>query len=138
MSSQPDFYLEWGSDFVLTASGSIQPALNWDRVRQRIVRSFLTNSGIPLPDGSTTAPGYLFHRDYGLSGGALVDQNPTDPVLQDLKGRIQAACVADAATAPGSTPTITFEQPNGQTFEIFVSVLLVNGKSGNFGLTFEG
>ena len=50
---------------------------------------------------------------------------------------IVSACVADAATSPGSTPSVTFKQPNGQTFEIFVSVQLVNGKAGTFGLTFE-
>ena len=51
-----DFFLEWGQDLVLSSTGTIQTATGLDRVRQRIIRRFLTNGSQVLPNGNYTPP----------------------------------------------------------------------------------
>lgn len=130
-----DFYLEWNGDLVLTPTGSLQTAVGWDQVRERIIRNFLTNSAQTLPDGSTTPPDYVFAPSYGLGAGALVDQNPDAAFVADLTSRMRAAVMSDAAVDPGSVPKITITRPTGDTYEVFVDVTLSNGQQGQVAIT---
>lgn len=129
-----DIYCEYGGDFVMTPNGSLQAAVHWDQIREKIIRFMLTNSSTQLPDGSYTPPDYLFDPKWGLSGGALVDQTPTQAFLSTLKGRIRHAVLSCAEVDPGSEPTITIQQPDLRTYQIFVAVRLINGQSGQVAL----
>lgn len=124
-----DIYLEWGSDLIITPNGSIQTAVNWDQVRERIIRRIFTNRAERLPDGSYTVPDYIFDIAYGESGGALIDQNPTQAWLRDFNRRVRQGVLADAAVDPGSVPT-TVVRKYGSTYQIFVNVKLINGQPG--------
>lgn len=130
------FYLEWNGDLVLTPNGSVLMADGWDEVRERIIRRFLTNSALPLPDGSTTPPDYVFSPKYGLGAGALIDQNPDDQFMAQLTRRIREAVVADAATDPGSLPSIKITRPMIGLLQIFVGIRLAGGGQRSLSLTF--
>lgn len=131
----PDFYLEWNQDLVISPSGSILLAVGWDQVRERIIRNFLTNSATQLPDGSTTPPDYVFSPLFGLSAGALIDQNPTQAYVSDLIRRIRQACLSDVAVDPGSVPSVTVTRPQIGTIQVYVSVALVNGQQGSLSIS---
>lgn len=130
-----DFYLEWGGDFVLAPNGSIQTAVAWDQVRERIIRRFLTNSAQRLPDGSYTAPDYVFDINYGIGAGALVDQNPTHDWLLDLTGRMRRAVLADTAVDTSAVPQVVVTASGGNSYQVFVSVKLINGQSGRVSIS---
>lgn len=130
------FYLEWNGDLVLLPNGSVLMASGWDEVRERIIRRFLTNSAVPLPDGTTTPPDYIFSPLYGLGAGALIDQNPDANWTASFTSRMRQAVVADAATDPGSLPSILVTKPLIGAVQVFVSVQLISGAQGNFSMTF--
>lgn len=125
-----DMYCEWNNDFILTPSGDIQTAVGWDEVRQRIIRRLITNSAQVLPDGTTTAPDYVFHPLYGIGAGSLVGQNPTPAYIADLTGRINSAVMSDDAVDPGHVPTVVFSQPALNTWLVQIRVFLANGQVG--------
>lgn len=130
------FYLEWNGDLVLIPNGSVLMASGWDEVRERIIRRFLTNSAVPLPDGSTTPPDYVFDPAYGLGAGALIDQNPTANWTAGFTSRMRQAVVADAATDPGALPSILVTTPMIGAIQVFVSISLISGNQGVFSMTF--
>lgn len=132
----PSLYLEWNGDLVLTPNGSVLMASGWDEVRERIIRRFLTNSALPLPDGSTTPPDYVFSPSYGLGAGALIDQNPDQMFRQNFTRRMREAVVADAATDPGSLPSISLTTPMIGAIQIYVGINLISGQQGSFSITF--
>ncbi|OZB02844.1 MAG: hypothetical protein B7X58_16190, partial [Marinobacter sp. 34-60-7] len=80
--------------------------------------------------GSTTAPDYIWHPEFGIGMGALVDQNPTQQFLAELRRRINAAVLADAAVDPGVVPSVLIQQPTPSTYEVFVTVTLLSGQIG--------
>lgn len=131
----PDFYLDWNGDFILTPNGSIQMAVGWDLVRQRIVRNMLTNSAEQLPDGSFSRADYVFDPAYGNNGGELVDQTPTRTFMRDFERRVRAACLAEAEVDSSVPPvvTVTIAPPN--LCRIFVGVTLLDGSPGQFSVT---
>lgn len=128
------FYLEWNGDLILTPNGSVLMAQGWDEVRERIIRRFLTNSALPLPDGTTTPPDYIFDPLYGLGAGALIDQNPDASFIAGFTRRMREAVVADAATDPGSLPSITVTTPYIGALQVFVAVQLISGQQGSFSM----
>ena len=124
MAETPDLYCEWAQDLLITPSGDIQTAVGWDSVRQRIVRSLITNSAQQLPDGSTTAPDYVFHPKYGIGAGSLIGQNPTQAYQSNLIARINQAVLSDVSVDPGSVPTVIFQVPRPGEWVVFISVRL--------------
>lgn len=129
-----DLYLEWNGDLIRTPSGSVQGAVHWDRIRERIIRRFLTNSAQTLPDGSATPADYVFDPAYGIGAGALIDQNPTSAWLADLNRRMRQAVLSDAAVDPGSVPE-TIIKRSGARYQIFVNVTLINGQPGQVSIS---
>lgn len=128
------FYLEWNGDLVLNSAGSVQMAVGWDMVRERIIRRFLTNSSIALPDGTSTPPDYIFSPLYGLGAGALIDENPDASFRANLNRRMREAVVADSATAPGALPSIAITTPAIGFVQVFVTVQLISGEQGSFAI----
>jgi hypothetical protein len=130
-----DLYLEWNGDLVLTPNGSAQTAVNWDQARERIIRSFLTNSAQQLPDGSYTPADYVFDITFGEGAGALVDQNPDQAYILGLTQRMRQAVLSDASADPGQVPVIVITQPEPDTYQVFVSVPLIDGTQGSVSIT---
>lgn len=128
-------YLEWNGDLVLTANGSILMASGWDEVRERIIRRFLTNSAIPLPDGTTTPPDYVFDPLYGLGAGTLIDQNPDANWRANFTRRMREAIVADAAVAPSAVPSINITMPMIGLTQVYVGIQLISGQQASFSMT---
>jgi hypothetical protein len=116
-------FLEWNSDFQVTPSGSLQLAVGWDEVRQRIIRRVVTNPAQQLPDGTTTTPDYVFHPDYGIGLGAMVDQDVNDDFLRKVEGKITRGILQDASvTATSTPPSIQFYRPSPDTLWAVASV----------------
>lgn len=135
-NTQPaDIYLEWNDDLQLTASGSISLSFGWDHIRQRIVRRFLTNPAQRLPDGSSTPADYVFSPSYGIGAGALIDQNPTEAWIADLKRRMRQAVLSDAGVDPGAVPNVVITKPRGDAYQIFVNIKLISGQNAPLTLT---
>lgn len=130
-----DLFLDWNGDLILTPSGSVLMANGWDQVRERIIRRFLTNSAVPLPDGSTTPPDYVFSPLYGLSAGALIDQNPDDNFLAEFTRRMRAAVLSDAAVDPGAVPSVSITRPAIGMLQIFVGIKLISGQQGSLSIS---
>lgn len=130
------FYLEYNGDLVLTSNGSVLMATGWDEVRERIIRRFLTNPALPLPDGTTTPPDYIFSPLYGLGAGSLIDQNPDATFLTEFTRRMREAVVADAATSPGALPSISISTPQIGLIEVYVGIQLISGQQGSFSIQF--
>lgn len=130
-------YLDWNDDLQLTPSGSLQLAVEWDAVRQRIVRRVVTSAAQTLPDGSTTAPDYVWHSTYGVGLGKLVDQPLNQDLLTRLEGLITAGVLADAAVDSTAPPSIEFIRVNPNTLWINVSVTVIGVGPGviSFSLT---
>ena len=126
----PDLYCEWNDDLILTAKGDIQTASGWDRVRQRIVRSLITNSAQTLPDGSTTVSDYVFHPDYGLGAGSLIGQVPSQQWRADFISRVNRAVLQDISVNPGSVPVVKFSNPTPGTWIVYIAVQLSNNTTG--------
>lgn len=133
-----DFDLSWGQDLVLSSTGTLQTVTGLEQVIQRIIRSFLTDSSQVLPDGSRTAPGYVFDTAYGLSGGALVSQNPTRGWKNALIARVNQAVLSDVSVDPGVQPQVVIQQPQPSTMLIFVGFQLITGQPGNLSLQVGG
>jgi len=129
-------FLEWNGDLILTPNGSILMAVGWDMVRERIIRRFLTNSSLPLPDGTQTPPDYVFDTLYGLGAGALIDQNPDANFRTNFTRRMREAVVADAATSPGALPSILITTPMIGLIQVYVAIQLISGQQGSFSITF--
>ena len=129
-----DFYLDWNSDFVITPNGSIQTAVGWDQVRQRIVRRIITNKAQTLPSGVKTPADYVFHPGFGLSGGALVDENLNEEYIANLESVISQGVLEDADVESTTPPTIQYSQPNNETLWVIVSVLQKSGVPGQLAL----
>lgn len=106
-----DLLLPWGGTLSLTAAGTFATVTDLDYVDQRIVRNVLTNSAVPLPDGSTTPPDYPAHPEYGLSGGALVDEAISDDTIAAFKERVVAAVLGDTAVDQSVLPQTVVTQP---------------------------
>lgn len=133
-----DLLLEFGGDLVLTANGSIQTATGWDQVRERILRNLITNPLQTLPSGRITQPDYIFHVDYGFGAGSLVGQDVTVGFLEDLQSRIQTACSNDVAVDSSVPASVKFQEPSPGLLIVTISVLLLNGQSGQVSLSFGG
>ena len=129
------FYLEYNGDLVLTPNGSVLMASGWDEVRERIIRRFMTNSALPLPDGTTTPPDYVFDTGYGLGAGALIDQNPDADFRANFTRRMREAVVADSATDPSVIPSIIISTPAIGVLQVFVTMQLISGQQGRFSMT---
>lgn len=132
-----DVYLEYNGDLVITPDGSIQIADGWDQIRERIVRRFLTNSAIPLPDGTSTPADYVFSPLYGIGAGALIDQNPTADFVKQLTGRMRNAVLLDAAVSPGAVPAVRVSRPQIGVLQVYVTVTLVTGTTNTLSFTLD-
>lgn len=125
-----DFYLDWNGDFILTATGSIQAAVGWDRIRQRIIRRLITNSFQQLPSGRWTTSDYVFEPDFGLGMGAMVDNPFGEQLLAQLEARINRAVLEDDNIDSSVPPSVKFfKNPPNQLF-IAITVTLIGGVQG--------
>lgn len=126
----PTLYLEWGSDFTLTPSGSLQIASGWDEVRQRIERFLLTNPQAVALDGTPIPADYIFHITYGLGAGATIDTNVTSENINAMIQKTYNAVLSDPDVDPSYPPSVTFTQPQDHTLVLVIYVKLLSGQAG--------
>lgn len=88
-----------------------------------------------MPDGSTTPADYVFSPFYGLSAGALIDQNPDSKFMRDLTRRMRHAVLLDTAVDPGAVPHIKVQRPQVGTLQVFVTVKLTSGDTGRLSVS---
>ena len=91
---------------MLTSTGSFQTVTGIAYSEQRITRNVFTNSATPLPDGSTVAPDYNAHPEYGLNGGALVDRPYDDAWAASFSELAKAAVLSDNSVDTSVTPVV--------------------------------
>lgn len=127
-------YLEWNGDLVLECRTSIQTAVGWDEARQRIIRRIITSGAQQLPDGTFTAADYVFDPSYGVGAGKMVGQPFNDDFVAQLRRRIQAGVLADAAVDTTIPPSIRVTRPNPNTVWAIVGVQLSSGDRGEIQL----
>jgi len=123
-------FLEWNDDLKVTPSGSLQLAIGWDEVRQRIIRRVITSAAQEIPDGTLTLPDYIFHPDYGIGLGKLVGQNFNDELLRRLEGKITQGILLDSAVETSQPPSITFYRTTPDTLLINASVNVIGSGPG--------
>lgn len=128
-------FLEWGDDLKLMCRTSLQTAVGWDEVRQRIVRRIVTNPSQQLPDGTFTPADYIFDQNYGAGLGAEVGQDFNDADLAVIRQKITQGVLADAAVETSIPPSISFAHVNPSTVDIIVSVTLLAGGAGEIQLS---
>jgi hypothetical protein len=135
MSTQSgDFSLEWNGDFIVTPSGSIQTAVGWTLVRQRIIRRIITNSAEILPDGTFTNADNIFAPDFGVGLGTLVDQAFNEDFQAELQRRIAQGVLEDQDVDSTIPPSIVFERPNPSTLVIVIGLTLKTGQPGTISI----
>lgn len=129
-----DLYLDWNGDFLVTPSGSVQAAVGWDQVRQRITRRLLTPPGGRLPDGTLSPPGNVFSPGFGIGLPVLVD-HPTDLEQQQTMQRyISRAVLEDTDVLSTSPPSVQFQLLDAETVRIVIGVTLLTGQPGTIAL----
>lgn len=100
-----DAWLEWGADFVVSASGGLLLADNDDYTRQRIERRILT-----------AVRGYVWHQDYGAGlpqkVGSLIQASTVQAIV-----RSQIALEASVAPSPAPVVTVSVD-PNTPALQV--------------------
>lgn len=134
MSIAGDFYMDWNQDLIVTPSGSIQAAVGWDQVRQRIIRRIITNSAAILPDKTFTPAGDVFAPDFGVGLGTLLDQAFSEDFEAELERRIAQGVLEDVDVLSTTPPSIVFQRPNPSTLVIVIGVVLITGVPGTISI----
>lgn len=132
--SGADLSLDWNGDLTVTPSGSIQPAVGWTQVRQRIIRRIITNPARRLPDKTFTPADDVFAPDFGIGLGALVDQAFDQDFQAELERRIAQGVLEDVDVDTTIPPSIVFRRPNPSTLWIVIGVTLLTGQPGTISL----
>jgi hypothetical protein len=81
----------YGTDFQLTANGSIKFVSGVERLEERVVRRVFTNPREVLQDGTVVNADYLFDQDYGEGATRAVGELATPAFLSVMKARIRQA-----------------------------------------------
>jgi hypothetical protein len=134
MNNGADFSLDFNSDLMVTPSGSIQPAVGWTRVRQRITRRIITNPARRLPDQTFTPADDVFNQDFGIGLGSLVDQALNQNYESEVERKIAQGVLEDEDVNTTIPPSIVFERPNPATLWIVIGVTLLTGQPGTISL----
>lgn len=122
-----DIDLPWAGDFSLTASGDIAVVTGGNKVIQRVIRRFLTNSQRTDNLGRVTnIADYLFHPAYGGNARQFVDALYSQQSKTAIAQRFaqQASLETGVAPSPPSQVTIT---ANVNGIEMDATVVIADG-----------
>lgn len=134
MTMGGDFSLDWNGDLTITPSGSIQLAVGWTQVRQRIIRRIITNPAGILPDKTFSPADDVFNPDFGVGLGKLVDQSFSDDFEAELQRRIAQGVLEDQDVDSTIPPSIIFQRPNPSTLVIVIGLTLITGVPGTISI----
>ena len=132
-----DWYLDWNSDFLLTPSGSIQTAVGWDRIRQRVIRRMITNRAQTLPSGRFTPSDYIFEPEFGDGLGAVIDEALSSQFYANLIRICTSAVLSDDDIDSAVPPNIQFFRPDVYTLWIVIGVTLITGQPGQVSVSYS-
>lgn len=134
MTISGDFSLDWNGDLTITPSGSIQPAVGWTQVRQRIIRRIITNPARINPDKTFSPADDVFDPDFGVGLGTLVDQAFNEDFQAELQRRIAQGVLEDEDVDSTIPPSIIFQRPNPSTLVIVIGLVLITGVPGTISI----
>lgn len=106
-----DISLNWAGDFTLTASGDIASISGGDKVIQRVIRRFLTNSQRTDNLGRVTnLPDYAWHPKYGGNARQYVDALFSTQNAAALRQRFAQQASQETGVAASPPPQVTVKQ----------------------------
>lgn len=118
--------LPWGTDFRLTANGSIAFVSGDERLKERIIRRAFSNPEETLQDGTFVPADYIFDKKYGLGASRAVGQVNKPSFLSTMEARIRKAIMVDEGVDTSKPPVIRFFQ-QGSAFFAKVRVFTIDG-----------
>ncbi len=111
-----DLYQYFGGDISLTNVGDLMTVDGTVKGQQRIIRRLMTNPATTNPDGTTNAPDYLWHPDYGAGLPAKIGQPISAAEIQAV---IRQQMLLEDVVAKTPEPQIQVKQiPGGITVNI--------------------
>ena len=111
-----DAWLEWNSDFQVSASGGLLLATGDDLARQRIIRRLCT-----------AVQGYVWHPDYG----AGLPQRIGGPgVVTTIQAIVSAQIALESAVARNPAPVVTVTQDANNRGAFTVSINYTSAANG--------
>lgn len=123
-----DLFLEFGTDFLLTANGDLCMATGWDEIRQRIERRILTNPAFEQFNGAPVVAEYIFDSNYGLGARAAIGFVFNNATIQQFIQRIYEGVLVDQGVNTNVPPVITYSQPTPNEIIFNIAITLANGQ----------
>lgn len=120
-----DIDLEWGGDMVATPTGDINIVAGVDKVRQRILRRFLTTGQVLDQQGRVaTLPEYIWHKDYGGNARQIVDTAmPRSTMALTIQQKLAGQARLESDVAKDPAPVINVAAiPNGVSVDAYVAL----------------
>lgn len=125
-----DIWLEWGGDLVLTNTGDLLVATNFDEIRQFVSRVLLTNPSITLPNGLWIPPDYNEEPTFGLGLPRSIGRTYTATQLQTMQNAALAACYDCPSVATIPAPRVVVANPSPFVYTLNIYVTPINSVSG--------
>ena len=113
----PDVSLEWGGDFVVSASGGLLLADRDDLARQRIERRLFT-----------AVRGYLWHQDYGVGIPQKIGRTVN---VNTLTALVRSQIALEAAVAPYPVPIISVTEDANNLNLYTISISYTSATNGS-------
>lgn len=123
-----DLFCEVGGDFTLTPNGDLQLATGWDLIRQNIERAIFTNSQGQQSNGSPIAADYIFHPEYGLSGGALIGNTFNQQFINLFSQKVSQAVLSAQTGNADQPPVINITNPSPNQLMATITVFPTGGQ----------
>jgi len=112
----PDAWLDWNSDFIVSASGGLLLADGVDLSNQRIVRRLCT-----------AVQGYVWHLDYGA--GLLQKIGRTERVTS-IAAIVRAQIALEATVAASPAPVVTVVEDTDNLGAFIITINYTESASG--------
>jgi hypothetical protein len=112
-----DVSLEWGGDFIVSASGGLLLADRDDLARQRIERRLFT-----------AVRGYVWHQDYGVGLPQKIGRTVN---VNTLTALVRSQIALEAAVAPSPIPQISVVEDANNVGLYTISISYTDAANGS-------
>lgn len=111
-----DVYLDWNSDFVVSASGGLLLADGVTLSNQRIIRRLCT-----------AVQGYIFHLEYGAG---LLQRIGRPGVIAQISSIVRAQIALEATVAASPSPVITVDEDTDNLGAFIITINYTESATG--------
>lgn len=111
-----DVFLDWNSDFVVSASGGLLLADGVDLSNQRIIRRLCT-----------AVQGYVWHQDYGAG---LLQRIGRPGVVTQISSIVRAQIALEATVAASPSPVITVDEDANNLGAFIITIKYTESATG--------